>query len=264
MSLIEIRPIIAERWHGKTGKDSFARPKKYRCLVDPNTGMYCVNLTDKEKEIIAPLAKDSGLDLVFTGNPHPFWDESTIPVLSLPDATVILDISKPIDLLRYKIARGSRFVANSTVEQEQGLFPDATHVIFNESEFVEVKASKIKAKNNAIKMLGELSLTKKISLLMVVAKENFKGKSEDAVDVRIDKVLQEDPILFLKHMNQDKEETYLMSIVLEALQKSVLIKKGLKISYMDSPIGVDEMGVVDFLKDTTNEELKQRIIEQLN
>ena len=47
---IQVRPIDIKRWHGKTGQESFTRPKIIQALVDPNTMCYQTGLT-KENAI---------------------------------------------------------------------------------------------------------------------------------------------------------------------------------------------------------------------
>ena len=53
---------------------------------------------------------------------------------------MIFDTSNPLDFIKMRVCKASRFVANSWKEFEEGLFPEATHVIFDESEEIEEKS----------------------------------------------------------------------------------------------------------------------------
>jgi len=83
----------------------------------------------------------------------------------LPNATKIFDTNKPLDEIAIKMLKASELVANSLKEYEEGKFPFATHVIFDEREEVQIKASKISIKKEAIIESSKLSRVKKLNLL---------------------------------------------------------------------------------------------------
>ena len=53
--VVEVKPIEVQKWHKKTGAESFTRPKKIQALVDPTTMKYATGLS---KEDIKKLTKD--------------------------------------------------------------------------------------------------------------------------------------------------------------------------------------------------------------
>lgn len=280
---IEVRPISKKTWHGKTGKESFSRPKKIQALVDARTRQYATGL-DNEKKVYKqdPMTKQdldksqwmteeqyyskllkADLSPQFTEDvPHPFWDSST-PVIKLENKTMIFDETNPLDYIKIKIMKTSRFVANSMKEYEEGLYPEATHVITDEKEEVEVKASKLAIKNKAIIKAAELSKDRKIQLVLILGGKNLKGRSDNFVEVELDKIIQSNPEDIIRWTEQDNEDVTLHAIILEALQKNILRKDGHKILFYDSVIGTDVYDVIEYLKQTENQGLKIRIMQQI-
>lgn len=264
MSTIEIRPIEVKKWHGKQGEQSFASSKKYRALINADTKRYAIDLSEKDVKRLQHLSEDGDLDTVHKGSAHPFWDANKMAVLDLPNSTKILNLDKDWEYLQYKIAKGSKFIADSLQELEEGNFPEATHVMYDEQEEVEVKASKIKAKQTCIIKAQKLSVAKKVSLIMLLDGLNFKGKSSDTIDVKIDALISRDAVKFLELVNKDPKEINLRAMVLEALQKSILINKNGKITYNESTLGLDVEDVVENLSEVENQEVKMRLAEELD
>jgi hypothetical protein len=62
----------------------------------------------------------------------------------------------------------------------------------------------------------------------------------------------------------DKKQVASHALVLEALQKSVLRKEGQRIFHMDSPLGIDEIEVAEYLSKDENQDIKLLIISKLN
>lgn len=261
---IEVRPIETKKWHGKTGKESFTRSKKIQALVDPSTNEYATGLTKEDIEKLRDMGITYDLSPNFNqGEPHPFWD-SPMATIELKNATMFFDTKKPLDYIKMKILKASKYVANSMKEYEEGLFPEATHVIFDESEEVEIKATKVAIKKKAIIEAAKLSKDRKIALIMILAGKNLKGKSDDFVEVELDKIIERKPKDVLRYIEMDPEKVSLHALVLEALQKSVLRKQGHKILYYDSVIGGDVYDVVSYLQDEENQDLKLRIMSAVN
>jgi hypothetical protein len=262
--LVEIRPIESKKWHGKSKAENFTRPKKLSALVDPEKMTYATGLNADD---IAYLVKQ-GITYDLSNNfspdkPHPFWD-SKVAILELENSTKILNTDNPLKFIHSKIAKASKYVANSMLEFEEGLFPDATHVIFNEEEEADVKASKVLLKNKAVELSGKLSKDRKIQLIMIMDGKNLKGQSDNFLVVAMNEIIQRDPEELVRHIEMDKEQTALYALVLECLQKNALTKKGHKIYYADSVIGQDEYAVAEYLAEDENQELKIRLMKTIN
>lgn len=170
---IEVRPIEVKKWHKKIGKEDFTCPKRIRALVNENmeysTGLnyYDKNFTDPDTDEQITEAKyyskllNQDLSARFDpDNPHPFWDASMSSV-KLENAPMFFETKNPLDYVRVKMLKACKFIANSVKEYEEGKFPDATHVIFDESEEIEAKAAKIEIKNQVITEVNKLDKEKK-------------------------------------------------------------------------------------------------------
>jgi len=274
---IEIRPIARKKWHEKTGKEDFARPIKLSALVDPNTMKYSTgldyfnrNYTDPdtlekvtEAEYYSKLLRQN-LDDAFTiGVPHIFWD-SPAATVKLENNTMFLFTEKPLDFIKYRICKASKYVANSMRDYEEGLYPEATHILYDEAEEVEAKASKIEIKKKTTIACSNLSKDRKIQLILIIAGKNLKGKSDDFVEVELDKIIEKEPADLLRIIEKNKEDVFLHAMILEAIQKSVLKKQGHKIVYFDSTLGSDIEDVIDYFKSDENQDLKLRILAAIN
>jgi hypothetical protein len=261
---VEVRPIESKRWHNKTGQESFTRPKKIQALVDGNTMKYATGLSAEDIKELAK--KNVNYDLSDNYNsdtPHPFWD-SGMAVIKLENNTMFFDMANALDYIKVRVMKASKYVANSMAEYDQGAWPEATHVIFDEAEQASVLASKVEQKNTAVIESSKLSLDRKVQLILVLGGKNMKNQSADFVAVELDKIVQKDPGEFLRHLNMDKKTTASHALVLEALQKSVLRREGQRIFHMDSPLGIDEIEVAEYLSKEENQDIKMLILSKIN
>lgn len=263
MSKVEIRPLPIPKWHGKQGKESFARPTKIRALVDTSKNEYATGLTPQEVKEYSKIFQQDLSPIFKADKPHEFWDGPQACV-KLLNSTQFLDTTKPLDFIRYKICKASPFVANSLKEWEEGKFPRATHVLFDEAEEVEIKASKVALKNKAIIECAKLSLDKKIQLILIIEGKIVKGKSANYIEVILSEMIDKRAEEIIRTLELDAEDLYLKALVLEALQKGVLIRKDYKIKYFDSNLGAEVLDVVELLKKPDNEQLKMHITAAIN
>ncbi len=267
---IKIKPIERDKWHQKNGSESFSRPLTIRALVDPESLTYSTGLTEEEEKeygvkLKVDLSKQFKLD-----SPHPFWDSKMGEVV-LENRTMIFDTENPIEFVKVKICKASKFVANSLKDYENGLYPEATHVIFDESEEIEEQASKVEIKKKAIIETSKLSKAKKIQLIMVLSADgnylkakNLKGKSDNYIEVELDKIIEAKPKEVLRYLELDKDDLATQALVLEALQRNVFEKVGHKIMYHDADLGDDIYDVVKYMNAPENQDFKIRILAQVN
>lgn len=261
--LIEVRPVKVKRWHGKEGEESFTRPKKLQALVNAETMQYATGLTPKEAEELGKELKQDLSPHYNSETPHVFWD-SPMAAIKLENATMFFDNQIPLDMVKIKIMKASRFVANSMKELEDGLFPEATHVIHDEQEEAEIIASRVALANQAVIEVSKLSKDKKIELILILSDKNLKGQSDNFVTVGIDKCVKKDPSEVIRHINMDSKDLTNQAIVIEALQKSILKRDGHKILYHDSLLGMDIQDVVIYLSNDENQNLRLRLMTAIN
>lgn len=261
--LIEVRPIEVKKWHGKEGQESFTRPKKLQALVNAETMQYATGLTPEEAETLGKELKQDLSPHYNSEVPHVFWD-SPMATIKLENATMFFNNKIPLDLVKIKIMKASKFIANSMKELDDGLCPEATHVIHDEAEEAEISASKVALKNQAVIEVSKLSKDRKIELVMILDEKNLKGQSDNFVTVAIDKCVKDDPAELIRHINMDSKDLTNQAIVIEALQKSVLKRDGHKILYHDSLLGMDIQDVVIYLSNDENQDLRLRLMKAIN
>lgn len=250
---VEIRPVERTKWHGKKGKESFTQPHTIQALVNADTMAYVVDIPQNRVKELKE-STNYNLDLMYNPEvPHEFWDSRTAKV-KLENRTMFLDISVPLNEIKLGILKGSRFVANSLSEFEQGKYPDATHYIHDESEEVEIKSSKIETKNRAILETSKLSRERKIDIIKVLTGGILKDNSDNYLTVQLDKLIEKDVTLYLQVLTKNKKEVSYLGLVYEALDKGVLRKDGHNIKYLDSNLGISEEDVASYLMDDKNQE----------
>lgn len=262
MAQVEVRPLPSKPWHGKTGKESFKQPHVIEALFDQETGAYATGLTEEEAKIYG---KKLGVDLsnhFRVDEPHPFYN-SAAGKIKLLNQTMFFDDTKASDFVKIKIMKASKFVANSMKEYENGNYPDATHVIFDESEEVSAKASKIQLKHKAIAVAAKMSADEKVNIIQILSDKALKGRSNDFIDVEIDKIIEENASDFLRYMKMDKQEVYVRATILEALNRNILIKEGIALYYMGERVANSYEEAVTLFLDPQNSQMKVAILEKL-
>jgi len=261
MSLVEIRPVEKMKWHGKKGNENFTQPTILECLFDPTTGQYATGLDEPTRK---RLEKVTGYDLSnnYGDKPHPFWNSTTAKI-KLPAMTSIFNTEKAIDEIKVHVLKASKFVANSLREYEEGLFPEATHIIYDEKEEVKVKASKIQRKNKARKLAMKMSNDEKINIIQILSFKSLKGRSADFLDVEIENLIEEQTLQFLDYAQKDPADVYLRAAILEGLHRNILTKEGNVVLYMGDKIGHNIDEAVKYFADPNNQTIKASILEKL-
>lgn len=276
MSKIEVRPIERATWHEKKGKESFKRPVTIMALVDTKTGKYSTGL-DYEKPFNVPDNKEKlteaeyygkllGQDLsnnFVVGKIHQFWDNPSYAI-KLENNTMVFDTNNPLDYIKIKVLKASKYVANSIKDYNDGLYPLATHVITDENEEVEIKATKVELKKKAVLELNKLPKDRKIHLIHIISGKNLKGKSDSFVEVELDNIIENNVKDLLYYIKLDAKSVKIHSEIIEAIAKNVLRVNSGKIMYKEIELGFDVQDVVDFFSKDVNQELLLRLEQEIN
>lgn len=260
---VEVRPIKVKKWHGKEGKESFTQSKTIEVLVNAQTGQFDTGLTPEETEKYSKLL---GVDLSPIYNPneaHPYWSTKAASI-KLENKTMLFDPINNADFVKIKNLKASKYVANSLQEFEQGLYPNATHVIFDEEAEVTKKASGVQLKNKAIQFSLKMSADEKTNIIQILSGKSVRGRSTNFIDVEIDNLVQDSPEQFLKYSKMDKNEVYVRAAILECIHRNILTKEGLAIHYMGDVIGLDFETAVEWFSNPQNQKMKVAILEKLN
>ena len=261
--LVEIRPIETKKWHGKKGAESFSQPTVFEALYDMQTGKYATGLNEEERKT---LEQNTGYDLSPEYNPdkpHPFWSSGTARV-KLSNQTTIFDTSKNLDLIKVKLLKANKYVANSQKEYENGLYPEAMFVIYDEQEEVQAKASKIQQKNKARELGSKMSLDERINIIQILDGRSLRKQSPSFVDVALEDLIDNDTKEFLRWAEMDKAYVYIRASILEAIHRNILTKEGNAVYYMGDRIGDTTDDACSYFVDPNNQQLKARILEKLN
>jgi len=259
---VEVRVIDVKKWHGKKGQENFSQPLVLEALYDIETGGYATGLTEDERKKYEKLTGYDLSDKYDPQKPHPFWNSQAARI-KLPHRTTIFDTDKPLDFIKVKVLKASKYVANSMKEYEEGLYPEATHVIFDEAEEVLIKAKKIERKNEASALLEKMTLDEKVNIVQILGNKSLRGQSQNFVTVAMDEILENQIDEFLNLAKADKEQTYMRAVILEAIYKGTLTKEGNAILYMGDRVGNDVFDAVEYFLDPQNQIMKTKLLEKL-
>jgi len=259
---IEVRPIIRKQWHGKSGKESYTRSRKIQALVNEDQ-KYQTGLSEDDIEWLKKEGFGGDLSDTFNASePHSLWD-SKMGIVELKNSTQFFDDQKTIDRVKIGIMRASTRVANSMKEYTDGIWDEATHVIYDEKEEISVVASKLAIKNNAIIRANDLSVEDKANIVHILAGKNIKDKSNGFIEVELNKLIEKDAKSVIRVMDRDAETIILETLILDALKANVLKKKGHKYYYYDNYLGGSVEDLIIYFKDETNQELRFTIVSKL-
>jgi hypothetical protein len=259
---VEIRPLPLKKWHGKEGREDMSTPKGMEVLYDPSTGRYATGLAEEERVF---LEKKLGVDLsdrFIQDAPHPFWS-SRAAIIKMNREPMILDISLPMNYLKVKNMKASSLIANSLQDWKKGLYPNATHYIHDEQETLALEASKVQLRNKARQKVYTMPLEEKTYLVRLLSEKSARGRSQDYIDVELDKIVEEKPAEFMRYINMDKAELGVRAKILECIDRNILTKQGISVYYMGDRIGMDLEEAVKFFLDPQNQMIKVVIFEKL-
>lgn len=262
MSIVQVKPIEKVKWHGKTGEDDFTRPKKGQIAMDRDTGRWKTGLTEEE---IIEYGKKLNLNLSDAYDPEDtdsFWVSSQ-GALVLNNSTMIFDTSKPRDYVKVANLKASERVANSLKEYEEGKFPFATHVIFDEESETAIKATKIQLNQRAFAIVMKMSLDEKCDVVQILANKNIRGRSANFADVEIQALIDKDPAEFIRCATLDKGNITIHALILEALDKNILTREGSAIMYMGNVLAMNEEDAITYFEEPNNQNLKTTMLSKV-
>ena len=99
--------------------------------------------------------------------------------------------------LQVKVLKASKFVANSEKELDEGKWPRAKYVIYDEAIELEKQANEVHEYAKAVDTFNGLSEEKKLDMLKLYGK-NTENASRDFVYTRLFELVEEDPKEFFE------------------------------------------------------------------
>lgn len=260
---VEVKPIPEIKWHGKKGAESFTQPKTIEVLYDPETGKYATGLTKEQALKYGELLGGISLNDTFVyEQPHPFYSTKAA-FIKLENVTMTFNSERSMDFVKIAAMKASKKVANNMKEFNEGKWPEASHVIFDESEEVDAKASKLARRKSCDRIADKMNADQKISMIQVVRGKSYRGKSDNFINVEIDDIIENQMSDFERFAEMGPDRLYIMGCIKEAIHRGILNKEGGSVFYMGDMIGIDETGAVDYFLDNTNQKMKLSIFDRL-
>jgi hypothetical protein len=247
-TLVYVKPIVRQKWHGLNdlNRAKFQDTSDVlMALYDSKIGKIATGL-DSEDE--SRLGGALGVDLQSTSE---YWNEFRV---KLKDQTMIYDLAIPLQEVQIKLLKASRFVANSQREFDQGKWPSAKYIIFDEIQELEKKANEVELKTKAIEVFNSLSVEKKIDLLKIYGKYT-SDSSRDFVYTKLYEIVEETPSDFLRTASAKPEQIKIKALVFDLERTGVFRRKGTAYLYNDQQVGFDYDNTVDNLLDPMKQEL---------
>ena len=258
MANIFLKPIMTEKWHGlhKVGRTKFQDTQDViQVLFDRKQGALATGL-DNDTE--ARLSSSLGVSLA-NNSTNEFWHDFKI---KLKDQTMIFDTSKPMEELQVFVLKASKFIANSQKELEQGLWPSAKYVIYDEQTEIEKQAAEVQTKAKAIDIFINLSPEKKLDILKLYGKA-VENSSNDFVYTKLYEIVEDNPIDFITQATKSPEEIKVKALIFDLEKLGILRRKGTAYLYNDQQVGFDYDDTVSYLLSPGNQELLVKLKDTL-
>lgn len=257
-NLVYVKPIIKERWHGlhKVGRAKFQGTSDViQAIFDSSLGRLATGLDEKTEE---KLSKLLGIDLSAV-NTNKYWQTFKV---KLEDKTMIFDTKIPFQELQISLMRASKYVANSQKEYDEGKWPYAKYVIYDEQQETEKKARTAEVKANANQLFSKLSHSKRVDLLKVFGRA-ADSSSEEFSYAKLYEIVEDEPKRFIEVASMSTEEVKTKALIFDLENKGILRTKGTAYLYNDQQIGFDYDSTVDYLLNPKNQELFIKLTDDL-
>ena len=257
---IEIRPIP-----GRNGIKGFSENLEYFSqahilspFVNPVTLKYMTGLTPKDLEKLAAEEFPYNLDATYKrGVAHEFWESQIIKV-ELTNSPIFLYPGKnSIDFVKYKYLCVNNYIYKSEEEMKSGTKPQATHYIYDESEFTDMRAGELEKRNSLIRQVSDLSLKRKRDIILILLNESTDNKNENYLTIKFETIMNDKDLSLqlFELLSQEVEGVTLQAEIVSAIQKNVLRRTKKGIFYFETNLGFSEEDVKEFLINPDNQEI---------
>lgn len=257
---IEIRPIPNRNGirDFSDNLEFFSQAHVIHPFVNPVTRKYSTGLTKEDKTYLEEKGFPFDISDDYIQNiPHEFWESPAVKV-ELTNSPIFLYPGKSlIDFIKYKYLLVNNYIYTSEEEMLTGSKPEATHFIYDESDALALKATKIVRQNALISKIRELSLSRKRDIILILLNENTDNKNEDYLTVRFDDIVSDKNLMVQLEelLERPDEDVKLSADIKTAIQKNVLRRTQKGIFYFETNLGYSENEVKEYLLKDENQEL---------
>jgi hypothetical protein len=253
--IVDVRAIVrkGKSWlpEGHDGEFQFTGAKNGYCVPLESKNTYYKILTDEEQAYLEDkMSKPQGYLTHFRGHNN-FW--SSEMVFDFGKEGTSLDLSKPIDYIKYKVLKASKSIAPSF--QERFDSPHYRFYLQDRDEQVKNNASKINKKKLAYSALAKMDVdvTALQNVLFLYGKET-DSKNLDFLNTEIEKIIEKDIDTFLKLVSDPDRE---LKILINTAVKHKALKKPSRTTFTlpeGDLIGNSLAEAVAWFKDPLNSE----------
>jgi hypothetical protein len=248
--LVYVKPIIKERWHNLhlQGRSRFADTyDTLQPVYSSALGHLATGLDDGDAE---RLGQQLGVNLSPSVS-NEYWTDFKI---KMHDKTMIFDINAPLDEVRIAVLKASKYIANSQKELENGKWPEANYIIFDEEQEIQSEAKKVEVKAKAVTEFNKLSPGKRLDILKIFGKTGTNN-SADFTYTKLYEILEDDPKEFLRVSTMKKSDITIRALIFDLERIGIFRKRQTAYLYNDSQIGFDYDDTVQNLLNPKNQEL---------
>jgi len=257
---IEIRPI-PNRNNIKQFSENleyFSQGNIISAFVNPVSLKYETGLSQEDKEYLKEQQFPYDISDNWTrGIAHPFWESSMVKV-ELKNSPIFLSPGRSlIDFVKYKYLLVNSYIYKSEEEMNSGSKPEATHYIYDESEYTDLEAGKLEKRNALVKKVSELSLQRKRDIVLILLDEITDNIKQNYITVKFEKIMNDKELaVALNELLDDSNESIsLQAEIKSAIQKNVLRKTKQGIFFFENNLGFSEEDVKEFLIKPENQEI---------
>lgn len=179
--------------------------------------------------------------------------------LSLKNKTTQLNLDKPLDLLRYLIALGSPYVANSFADFTDNVNPLAQHYIVDTIADEKDKISLIEKKQFVRKAIDKSSIVEINDLIIAIMNENASKISNDRRTILSEELIDDNLDKTNDILQFGKNRIRATSLFVRGIWSNVIVKApNGDYFYADQNLGEENASIATF-ESKENSELTQRI-----
>ena len=159
-----------------------------------------------------------------------------------------LDISNPMDYLRYKALLNDTKVCPSMLELSK--YPEADFVIYDESEVAAKESIQIDYEMKASEAFSNLSGDAKIELLLIFGKRVDGTASDNKIKMALYKIMKDNPKLFIETIKDPNLKIKVMAEKL--LANRIITRQNTFYKFGDEVLATSMGDLVDYLNSPKN------------